>query len=54
MSHPTERGKSMQAINTQLLNDIEDVKIRQLRGVYWNEPSKARRPSFNLLMSLRS
>lgn len=40
MSHITLRGKYMKAINTQLLNEIEDAKIRQLRMAYWGGKEK--------------
>ncbi len=52
MSHPTERGRYLKSINSQILKDIEEARIRQLRMAYWNEPSRSRRPSFDIVLSI--
>ena len=52
MSHPAERGTYMKAINDQILKDIEEARIRQLRMAYWNGASKGTRPSFDIVLSI--
>ena len=40
MSHPIERGSYIKAINTQILRDIEQARIRQLRRAHWSEQTR--------------
>jgi len=52
MSHPTERANAMKAINTRLLNDIEEARIRQLHRAYWADKPKETLPSLEIVLSI--